>query len=154
MKKILVIALSVLAFAAVASAQPRALGVRFGGAGVHGFGYGAELSYQQGLGNNFAEVDLGWSNAGINGSVLFDMIFANFDNFNCYVGPGVNLGMYAGKDDTVAAFNLGVLGQLGIEYQFGTIPFNISLDWRPAFYVIPATHFAPYGVAMSFRYRF
>jgi hypothetical protein len=52
MKKILVIALSLLALGAVASAQPRALGIRGG--------YGAELSYQHGLGSNFLEADLGF----------------------------------------------------------------------------------------------
>lgn len=154
MKKFFVIALSLLAFAAVASAQPRALGVRFGGAGYANFGYGAEISYQQGLGNSFAEVDLGWSSIGFNGSLLYDLIFASIDNANFYIGPGVNFGMYSTDGGNSAAFNLGVLGQLGAEYQFGTIPLNISLDWRPAFYVVPSTHFAPYGVALSLRYRF
>ena len=41
MKKTLIIIASLLAFAVVASAQPRAIGVRAG--------YGAELSYQHNL---------------------------------------------------------------------------------------------------------
>lgn len=153
MKKIIAIALSVLAFAAVVSAQPRALGVRFGGAGVNGFGYGAELSYQHTGGPGFLEVDLGWSSVGINGTLAWDCIFASVDNFNFYIGPGVNAGLYDAGDKSTA-FNLGVVGQLGAEYQFGTIPFNISLDWRPAFYVLPGTHFSPFGAALAFRYRF
>ena len=152
MKKIITIALSVLVFTAVASAQPRALGVRFGGAGVNGFGYGAELSYQHIGGPGFIEVDLGWSNIGINGTAAWDCIFANADNFNFYVGPGVNAGFYDFGGDI--DFNLGVAGQLGIEYQIGSIPLNISFDWRPTFYVIPSTHFSPFGAAFSLRYRF
>lgn len=152
MKKIFTIALSVLAFAAVASAQPRALGLRFGGAGVNGFGYGAELSYQHIGGPGFIEVDLGWSNIGINGTAAWDCIFATADNFNFYVGPGVNAGFYDLGGDI--NFNLGVAGQLGVEYQIGSIPLNISFDWRPTFYVIPSTHFSPFGAALSFRYRF
>lgn len=153
MKKILSIVLALCAFAAVASAQPRALGVRLGGAGVSGFGYGAEISYQQGTGAaSFLEADLGWSSVGINGSAIWDVVFASVDNFNFYVGPGVNAGLYGNNEG--AAFSLGVLGQLGAEYQFGTIPFNISLDWRPTFFVLPSTTFSPFGVALSLRYRF
>ena len=53
-----------------------------------------------------------------------------------------------------AKFAVGALAQVGLEYQFGTIPFNISLDWRPTFYVIPSTYFSATGVALAFRYRF
>ena len=52
MKKALLIIASVLGFAAVASAQPKAIGGRLG--------YGIEASYQHYLGNpNFLEVDAG-----------------------------------------------------------------------------------------------
>ena len=48
MKKILIVVAALLGFAVVASAQPRALGVRAG--------YGGELSYQHYMGGeNFAE---------------------------------------------------------------------------------------------------
>ena len=49
MKKIILTAALVLGFAAAASAQPRALGVRIGN--------GGEISYQHTMGNNFLEVD-------------------------------------------------------------------------------------------------
>ena len=49
---------------------------------------------------------------------------------------------------------VGALAQVGLEYQFGTIPFNVSLDWRPTFYLVPETRFSPSGVALSLRYRF
>jgi len=153
MKKIIAIAVALFAFVAVASAQPRALGVRFGSAS-YAAGYGAELSYQHGLGTtNFLELDLGWSSVGINGTASWDYIIADFGGgFDFYAGPGVNLGMYNTADGT--QFALGALAQVGFEYQFGTIPFNISLDWRPTFYVVPSTYFSATGVALAFRYRF
>ena len=49
MKKLLAIAVALTAFVAVAAAQPRALGVRFGSPSFNP-GFGAELSYQHGLG--------------------------------------------------------------------------------------------------------
>ncbi|MCR4825026.1 MAG: hypothetical protein K5849_06700, partial [Bacteroidales bacterium] len=71
MKKFIVILVSVLAFAAVASAQPRALGLRAG--------YGAELSYQHGLGSGFLEADLGFqgSGHGVYVTGVYDFIFAS-----------------------------------------------------------------------------
>ena len=153
MKKLLAIAVALTAFVAVAAAQPRALGVRFGSAS-YAAGYGAELSYQHGLGTtNFIEVDLGWSSVGINGTASWDYVIAEFGGgFNFYAGPGANLGMYNTPDGS--KFAVGALAQVGLEYQFGTIPFNVSLDWRPTYYVVPGTFFSPSGVALSFRYRF
>jgi hypothetical protein len=99
MKKILAIAVALTAFMAVAAAQPRALGVRLGSAS-YAAGYGAELSYQHGLGTtNFVEIDLGWSSVGINGTASWDYILAEFGGgFDFYAGPGANLGMYNTAD--------------------------------------------------------
>ena len=149
MKKLLAIAVALTAFVAVAAAQPRALGVRFGSPSFNP-GFGAELSYQHGLGTtNFIEFDLGWSTAGINGTASWDYVIAEFGGgFNFYAGPGANLGLVGDY------FFVGALAQVGLEYQFGTIPFNVSLDWRPTFYLVPETRFSPSGVALSLRYRF
>ena len=149
MKKLLAIAVALTAFVAVAAAQPRALGVRFGSPSFNP-GFGAELSYQHGLGTtNFIEFDLGWSTAGINGTASWDYVIAEFGGgFDFYAGPGANLGLVGDY------FFVGALAQVGLEYQFGTIPFNVSLDWRPTFYLVPETRFSPSGVALSLRYRF
>ena len=78
MKKTLIIIASLLAFAVVASAQPRAIGVRAG--------YGAELSYQHNLGSeNFLEVDLGWSFS----SAGYFNVAAAYDFSVAPVGPSV-----------------------------------------------------------------
>ena len=149
MKKIIVIALSLVAFAAVASAQPRALGIRAT--------YGAELSYQHTLGgSNFAEFDLGWAgNSGFNLAGIYDFIIGGSDNFNFYAGPGADLSVYkytdGDKDKT--GLGLGIAGQLGMEYNFN-IPLTLSLDWRPVFNFIGNTGFGWQSIALGIRYRF
>ena len=54
MKKFFLVAAMVLGFAAAASAQPRAIGAKFG--------WGLDLSYQHSFGTNFLEADLGLNN--------------------------------------------------------------------------------------------
>ena len=78
MKKLLTVLIGVLAFAAVASAQPRALGVRAG--------YGGEISYQHTTGPGFIEADLGFlAGHGFYVTGVYDFIFANSGICNFYV---------------------------------------------------------------------
>ncbi len=144
MKKLLVLVLSVLAFAAVASAQPRALGIRAG--------YGGEISYQHGGSAGFLEADLGfWANNGFYVTGVYDFIFANAGIVNFYVGPGVQLGFYNHADKS--GFNAGLAGQLGMEFEIPSAPVNISLDWRPVYY-FNYGGFGWQGIALGIRYRF
>ena len=120
MKKIILIAALVLGFAAAASAQPKAIGLRIG--------YGAELSYQHNVGANFIEADLGresFKNLGVAATYKFSI--AEFgDGFKFYAGPGIGLGF-------AESLMVGVAGQAGIEYNFASAPVNISVDVRPYF---------------------
>ena len=144
MKKILTILIAVLAFVTVASAQPRALGVRAG--------YGGEISYQHTTGPGFIEADLGFlAGHGFYLTGVYDFILANAGICNFYVGPGVQLGAWTDKD--TAGFNLGVVGQMGVEFEIPSIPMNISIDWRPAFYFMHGG-FGWDGFALGLRYRF
>ena len=149
MKKTLIIIASLLAFAVVASAQPRAIGVRAG--------YGAELSYQHNLGSeNFLEVDLGWSfsSAGyFNVAAAYDFSVAPVGPFNFYAGPAADLDLY-GTNTNNGSLGLGVGAQLGLEYIFSEIPFQISLDWRPLFRLIPSTGFWWDSIGLGLRYAF
>ena len=147
MKKILALVAGVLAFAAVASAQPRALGVRAG------WPVG-ELSYQQSLGSNFTEFDLGWFHNGINLVGVYDLVFASANIFNFYIGPGAQVGFYRYSDvnGDVMKFNVGVVAQLGVEAEIPSIPINLSLDWRPTIFSLGGTYWG--GVALGIRYRF
>ena len=145
MKKIVAILAGVLAFAAVASAQPRAVGVRLGiGA--------AEISYQHTLGIGFVEADLGIDNS--NGSYLsglYDFNLGSAGIFSFYAGPGFRMG--CDWEEQTPYFNAAVLGQIGAEVQLDSAPVNFSLDWRPAFYFVRGG-FGWYSLALGVRYRF
>ena len=87
MKKIIAIAVALVAFAAVAVAQPRAIGARLT--------YGAELSYQQSLGSNFAEFDLGMAlgaHSGFTISGIYDFLFPIGSGFNFFVAKNLFIG--------------------------------------------------------------
>ena len=120
MKKIIIVAALVLGFAAAASAQPKAIGLRIGG--------GAELSYQHNVGANFIEADLGlesFKNLGV--AATYNFSIAEFgDGFKFYAGPGIGLGF-------AESLMVGVAGQAGVEYNFASAPVNISVDVRPYF---------------------
>lgn len=143
MKKLIAILAGVLAFAAVASAQPRALGIRAG------FPVG-EVSYQHNYGSNFIEADLGVFGNGVNLIGVYDFVFANANIFNFYVGPGAQLGVYSSESSL--KFNAGIVAQIGVEAEIPSIPVNVSLDWRPTVISIGGPIWS--GIAFGIRYRF
>ena len=148
MKKVIAILVAALAFVAVASAQPRALGVRGGWNGS----FGGEVSYQHSLGNNFAEFDLGLYGNGFTLAGIYDIVFANAGAVNFYIGPGAMLNIF--NVDDGAAWAGGLVGQLGFEIETG-IPLNISVDWRPTMWLLGGhTFFGWQGFALGLRYRF
>ena len=145
MKKLIFVLIGVFAFVAVASAQPRALGLRAG--------YGGEVSYQHTVASGFLEADLGFlANAhGFYVTGIYDFIFASSGICNFYVGPGVQVGVHS--HEHANDFNAGLGGQLGVEFEIPTIPLNLSLDWRPMYY-LQQDVFGWQGIALGIRYRF
>lgn len=142
MKKIFAVVVAVFAFVALASAQPRALGVRVG--------WGGEVSYQHTLGaENFLEVDAGWGANSVSIGAAYDFQIAPVGPFGFYAGPSAQVWM-GGDDD----FVLGVGAQVGLEYIFPSFPLQISLDWRPVFDLIPSTGFGWQSVGLGIRYAF
>ena len=142
MKRSLVIIIAMLAFAVVATAQPRALGIRAG--------WGGEISYQHTLGaENFLEVDAGWTVNVFSAAAAYDFSVAPVGPFNFYAGPAAQVWLV-----NEGGIGLGVGAQLGLEYMFDGIPFQVSLDWRPMFNIVPATAFGWQGLALGLRYAF
>ena len=121
MKKPLVVLTLALGISAAAVAQPRAIGARFAN--------GGEVSYQHSLGSNFLEADLGWWTGALAISGVYDFVLASpswtAGTWNFYAGPGANVFLSNG------ATAIGVCGQVGLEYTFGSIPLQLSLDVRP-----------------------
>ena len=157
MKKLLLVLVAVLGITFAANAQ-RAIGVRLGG----GQGYGAELSYQQGLGGmNRLEADLGYrSYYGVSWLSLTALYQAHFDinavpNLGWYAGVGPRVDLYTGGGS--ASVGIGICGQAGVDYNLQPVvnlPLQVSLDIRPCFYVYPATSFQWGDIALGVRYMF
>ena len=150
MKKLFAVMVAALAFAAVASAQPKAVGVRVGN--------GAEVSYQHYLGgSNFIEADLGFMSGGLRLTGIYDFDLGSAGNFNFYVGPGASLGFVNrtdGNGNPKTYFSAAVVGQVGAEFAVPGVPLNFSLDWRPAIYFTGGSVFGWDGFALGIRYRF
>lgn len=144
MKKTLIILVAFLGMSVAASAQSRAIGIRAG--------YGGELSYQHNVGANFMEFDLGWFSNGFDIVGLYDFIVAGTGEVNLYAGPGAQIGFYNTPDHT--GMNVGIAGQLGVEWNFPTVPLQLSLDWRPVFFFLNNRGFGYDSVGLGLRYRF
>ncbi len=152
MKKLIISLIFVVGIVSVLSAQldKKAIGVRFGGFS----GYGAEVSYQQPLGANRVEFDLGLNGWGFGLNGLFQWVKPLpqlYEGFNWYWGVGAGLGLY-NFNSAGTAFGLGVLGQIGLEYNF-EFPLQLSIDYRPGLYVMPSIYPTYDGICLSARYR-
>lgn len=145
MKKLILVMAAVLGLAVVASAQPRAIGVRAG--------YGAELSYQHTLGaDNFGEIDLGWSVNAFRAGLAYDFQICPLGPLNFFAGPQASVGFASVEGQSNVYVGAGA--QLGLEYCFDSIPLQLSLDWKPTFYFVPSTAFGWEGLALGIRYLF
>ncbi len=157
MKKILVFAFLIFSLGYYAQAQvnPHAIGLRFGGNGVVN---GAELSYQQGLGdNNRLELDFGFGGNKTHNRIFLAAIYHWVWNItgglNWYIGPGGCVGFYHYNDyDGYINFALG--GQIGLEYDFNKVgaPILLSLDARPMWDFLGDHAGFGWGAALSLRY--
>ena len=153
MKKLILVLAGLLAFATLASAQSRALGLR------GNVGGGVELSYQGsiGQGRNYVETDLGVAfgsgSFGIDVATSIEFVLAHPGNFNFFAGPGAMACMvFAGGNMGVVP---GVFVQLGGEYAFPNTPLNISIDWRPNYMFYQGySGFALLDIGLGIRYRF
>jgi hypothetical protein len=147
MKKIILIAAMALGFVVTAVAQPKAVGLRLG--------YGAEVTYQHNLGSsNFLEANLGLNDfSTLNLAATYNWMIAkpqwtDRGEWGFYAGPGIALG--AGKD----IFNVGIAGQVGLEYTFW-FPLQLSIDVRPQLGLV-GDNFGLWGwyPQLGVRYRF
>jgi hypothetical protein len=149
MKKALLVFMAVLGFAFAATAQNGAIGVRLGGGSAL---YGAEVSYQMPVGHNRIELDLGFcGNEYINLAGVYQWAGPIAGNFGWYVGPGVNLGFCLHH-----GFGIAAILQGGVEYDFSSIPLQLTLDARPSWDFIRregcvSSGFG-WGIALGIRY--
>lgn len=149
MKKSIVCAVVGLVLTVTAFAQDKAIGLRFNG----GYDNGAEISFQKSMGDaNRLEADLGFgSNGGFALTGVYHWTWSLeeelAEGFAWYVGPG------AGIRINNNGFGAGIVGQIGIEYVFPTVPIQLSIDSRPGI-IFGAGGYNDLGGAFSVRYRF
>lgn len=141
MKKVLLSAVMLFGLAFSAHSQEirkNALGLRVG----DNDGFGGEISYQRGLGdNNRLELDLGWRDSRNWDAVklvgLYQWVWNIDGGFNWYAGVGGGVGSWSydgpGNPDPDGGTFLLAAGDIGIEYVFD-IPLQLSLDFRPELY--------------------
>lgn len=141
MKKIILSAVMLIGLAFSAQAQEirkNALGLRLG----DNDGFGGEVSYQRGLGdNNRLELDLGWRNSNHVDAIkvvgLYQWVWNIDQGFNWYAGVGAGIGSWSydgpGDPDPDGGTFLLAAGDIGIEYVFD-FPLQLSLDFRPELY--------------------
>lgn len=161
MKNICLIAIALLGFTFTTNAQEiadNAIGLRLGDSD----GFGAEISYQRGIGdNNRLEFGLGWRDgnnySAIRAIGLYQWIFPMDGNFNWYTGVGGGIATYRldstipGVDDS--STSILIAGDIGIEYNFD-IPLLISLDFRPEIGFGSINNDLDFDIALGLRYQF
>jgi len=64
----------------------------------------------------------------------------------------IGFGAYAGVTNKIT--NVGAAGVVGLDYQFGGIPLNLTLDWKPELNLIEKVGFEGSTVGLSVRYIF
>ncbi|MBR3489724.1 MAG: hypothetical protein IKH33_10450 [Bacteroidales bacterium] len=150
MKKIVVLVVAVFALGFAANAQD-ALGLRFGG----GSSYGAELSYQKGMGGNRMEFDLGMRLKSESNFFYLAGVYQwqgqITDWLGWFAGPGVKVSYCVNH-----GVGLALAGQAGLEANFADFPFQFTLDIRPEYeFILPAgcvNNFG-WGLALGIRYK-
>ena len=156
MKKTFIISILLFAsYLAQAQVNPHAIGIRLGGNGNIN---GAEVSYQHGLSErNRLEFDLGVGGNNNHARTSLIGVF-HWDwnitkGLNWYVGPGVALGFHTYRDGGNYV-NVGLGGQIGLEYDFNSIgaPILISIDGRPMWDFLGDVSGLGWGAALGVRY--
>ena len=153
-KKVLLIVAVIMASFSFSYAQE--LGVRFGD--VSGGSVAIDGIFTTGeFSRIHADVSFG---GGVGADVLWDFLYRPLggDEFNWYAGVGPYLGIFDTKNDTNESddteFNLGVVGEIGLEYQFISVPISLSADYRPSLEIIDNTKFHAGGFGFNIRYVF
>lgn len=148
MKRTFILLLVMLsAFITNAQNDGKNLGLRFSGL----FSNNAELSYQHPLSaNNRLEADLGINQNVLALTGVYQWVWdleELTEGFKWYAGAGGLLGIEKSK------FGLAVVGQVGIEYNF-YFPLQLSLDYRPAVFIVSGINNHFLNICLSARYRF
>ena len=146
--KIVWLSLMFAGIAATSNAQE--LGIR---AGVNWGNHGAiDAIFSAG---QFSRIhaDLSFGN-GVSADALWDFVYRPLggEGLNWYAGAG--LSTFFGSSGSNSSFQLGIPGEIGLEYRFKNAPLALGLDWRPVFVLVSNTSFNAGEFGLNFRYVF
>ena len=79
------------------------------------------------------------------------------DGLTWYYGGGAYIGFWSGDwalglDDDIDQTFIGVAGVVGLDFAFGTVPINISLDWIPSINLVGGGGFGGEFGGVAIRY--
>lgn len=149
--KVVFIAILFISISGLSHAQE--LGIRFGS----NWGNNAAIDAIFGAGKySRIHADLSFG-GGVSAEALWDFVYlpVGGDEFNWYAGVGVStfLGT-SNKYDYNSSFQLGIPGEIGLEYQFRNAPLSLSIDWRPVFVLVQKTQLNAGEFGLNFRFVF
>ena len=142
MKKMFLIVLCITILSGLVQAQE--LGIRFGDT----VGNTVAIDGVFGWKSSRVHADVSFGN-GVGVEALYDFMYGRLgqEAFNYYIGAGAFTWLWSD-------FQLGVSGELGIEYHFAGAPLALGLDWRPSLLIIDNTDFAVDRFGVNIRYVF
>ncbi|MBK6965817.1 MAG: hypothetical protein IPH20_18300 [Bacteroidales bacterium] len=101
-----------------------------------------------------------WGGFAITGLYEWQKPIRGARNLDYFLGLGGHIGFWGDEyywhdDGHPGSYTIiGVDFIAGLEYTFPGVPFNVGLDWKPAFNLIGDTHWWGDGLAISIRYTF
>lgn len=119
---------------------------------VGGFDYG--LQVKKYMGANALDFRGHLHNHGFQVAGLYEWNHDLGSNFTLYYGAGIGVGSWKIDADHDMGLGLDVEGIVGVEWQIPGVPLAISLDYRPAFEILPSTSFYAKGFAFGIKYLF
>ena len=98
--------------------------------------------------------------SGVSAEALWDFVYRPLGSEGIHWYAGVGLSTFFGStnnsDNTTdnSNFQLGIPGEIGLEYRFKKAPLALGLDWRPVFVIVQNTSFSAGEFGLNFRYVF
>lgn len=152
--KIALVSLMFLGIAVTSNAQE--VGIRFG----NNWNNNVAIDAIFGAGKySRIHADLSFGH-GVSAEALWDFVYRPLgsDGINWYAGVGLStfFGSTENSDNTTddSDFQLGIPGEIGLEYRFRKAPLALGIDWRPVFVIVDNTSFSAGEFGVNFRYVF
>lgn len=123
------------------------------GVGLIG-GFDSGIQVKKYMGANNLDFRGHLHNSGFQVAGLYEWNHDLGNNFTLYYGFGAGLGTWKQTADHDMAFGLDVEAIVGVEWRIPSVPLALSLDYRPAFEVLPTTGFYAKGFAFGIKYLF